>query len=193
MRIILIEGSRGTGKSTLTRKIRDKVPETTLINPTGFNLDGLKGRDKSTSYYGVWIDLLESMSKQDITIVFDRFYFSEMVFSKLYKEYDFSSQYEFYNNCLDRLVEKGVQIDFLLLLNKDENEIKERLTRDKIPFWKVDESIESSIKQQEEYIILTEGLIRNHKLNVNIIDTAHKEQFEVYQEVIEGLKVKTAK
>jgi deoxyguanosine kinase len=36
MKVVIIEGARGTGKSTVARKIREQISEITLVNPTGF-------------------------------------------------------------------------------------------------------------------------------------------------------------
>lgn len=194
MRIVILEGARGCGKSTLARKIREKVPEITLVNPTGFALDGLEGRDKSVSYYSVWLDMLESMSKQDITIVFDRFYFSEMVYSFLYKDYDFSDTYNFFNKCFINLVEKGATIDYILLTNYSEDETKERLSRDKVQFSDVEESFKSSREQQFEYLVLTSDLLIKYRdsIDVTLIDTTNKDSEQVYKEAVKILQLETA-
>lgn len=191
MEITLFEGARGTGKSTLTFKIRQLMSETTLINFTGFHQDGEEGLLKVSEYYNSWMSLLFSLSGHKSSLVFDRFYFSEYVFSSLYKEYDFNAHFEKYNEFLEDLSNMGVKINIFYLTLSDKNELKERLMRDKIPFGKVDESVSETLKQQEKYdgmFNYIEYMHTNENLKIHRIDTSGKSPDEVYDEVMKNLK-----
>jgi deoxyguanosine kinase len=175
----LFEGARGTGKSTLTQQLRQTMKNTTLINFTGFNMDGDKGLTNVSKYYFNWLSLFYSMKNDEVeqTIICDRFFFSEKVFSHLYKDYDFSDKY----NGLISLLECLKPTIFFFTVN-DEEELSKRLQRDKIPFHNVEESVKETMKQQEEYVKVF-GKLQN-VFNIITIDTTHLTQEQVRDVVI---------
>lgn len=183
--VSIIEGGRGTGKSTVVSKIRQLIPETTLINPTGFHADGGEGLEKIEHYYDAWFDLLYFLKSHNSSMVFDRFYFSEMVFSKLYKRYDFKKSYTDYNEMLGELVKRGANINIFFLTINDEEELKNRLTRDKVPFGKAEESVKETLQQQKEYKELFDKLREESILKIHYIDTSGKTTDEVYEEILQ--------
>jgi thymidylate kinase len=185
-RIVILEGARGTGKSTVARAIREKIPEMTLVNPTGFHLNGKEGLDKIYKYYDSWISFLWFMKDHDSTIVFDRFFFTEMVFSSLYKDYDFT---EAYNLFLISLFALPIDIDIVFLKIDDEEELKDRLTRDKVPFGNAKESIAETIKQQGVYDDIMSDIDWEYThIKVHYVDTTHKTKEKIQEEVFEIIK-----
>lgn len=191
LKITIFEGARGTGKSTLAFKLRQKTSDTTLINFTGFSEDGIEGLSKITSYYGSWMKFFNSMKSHESNFVCDRFYFSESVYSILYKDYSFSDTYSTLNNYLQDLTYDGVEIDIFYLTVNDEEVLKERLLRDKVPFGKAEESVIESLKQQDMYGHLFHNLdvkYRNTNLNIHTIDTSHISLDEVYDLIVEKLE-----
>lgn len=187
-RIIIFEGARGTGKSTLARIIREKISEVTLVNPTGYHLDGEEGLSKISEYYDTWIDLLWSLKNHDSTFVFDRFFFSEMVFSKLYKSYDFTEKYEHF---LFDLCTLPCEIDLIFFTIDDEAELKDRLLRDKVPFGKAEESVTETLKQQSVYENIMSEIDTDYAhitFNLHKVDTTHKTPEQVQEEVFKIIK-----
>lgn len=177
MKLIIIEGARGTGKSSVTSKLRHSLKGSTLVNATGFSDDYWKGFIKITSYYEYWMEFLESMVKVDNQyVIFDRFFFSELVYSSLYKNYNFEGVYELF---LDRLKELEPQI-FLLTVN-DNNELRKRLNRDKVNFHNVDESVEETLKQQEVYLKIFDNV------ESDIIDTSNMTTDDVYNYIMKSI------
>jgi deoxyguanosine kinase len=190
LEIDILEGARGTGKSTLAFKLRQRVPETTLINFTGFHADGEDGLKKIHHYYSAWMKLLENLSDHESKFVFDRFYFTEMVFSHLYKEYDFTKIYKLLNQSLMDLTRYGgVKVNIFFLTISNEEELKNRLHRDKVGFANVKDSTEETILQQYMYQILFSpiGLAFSENKNLNIykIDTSNKSNEKVFDEIME--------
>lgn len=191
MELLIFEGARGTGKSTLTFKMRQKLKESTLINPTGFHTDGIEGLDKTSKYYDSWMRFLIDMSNHDSTFIFDRFYFSERVYSSLYKEYDFTDKYNSLNEYLEDLSHMGVKIKIFLLTIEDKDELRGRLIRDKIPFGKAEESVEQTLQQQDVYKKIFDSIDYNYgsdNLKVYKVDTSGKTSDDVYVEVLKNLK-----
>jgi len=192
MEIDILEGARGTGKSTLAFKLRQKTsPTPTLINFTGFHDDGEEGLRKVTEYYKAWITMLFGLAGHDSQFIFDRFYFSEGVYSTLYKEYDFRHNYREFCESLEELSDMGVKINIFFLTINDRDELEQRLIRDKVPFGKASESVEETLKQQKHYETLF-NVFRwkygNDNLKVHIVNTDNKTNDEVYDEI---LKLKT--
>lgn len=163
---VLLEGSRGTGKSTVSHLLRQSMKDSTLINFTGFNIDGAEGLLKITDYYLCWLQMFHKMNQINQTIICDRIFFSEMVFSKLYKSYDFSMIFEL---MADKLAKLNPTIFHLTI--SDEKELSLRLQRDKLPFYKVEESVKETFRQQLEYESMFERL--KEKFNIITIDTTN--------------------
>lgn len=188
MRLVILEGSRGVGKSTIARSIREKISEITLVNPTGFHLDNLEGLNKVSRYYERWMNFLWSMSKHNSTFVFDRFFFSEMVFSKLYKSYEFTEKYE---DLLFDLCTLPCEVDLIFFTIGDEAELKERLLRDKVPFGKAEESVAETLKQQSAYANIMSEIDTDYAhttFRLHYVDTTHKTPEQVQEEVFKIIK-----
>lgn len=189
MEIDIYEGARGTGKSTLAFKMRQKTsPTPTLINFTGFHEDGEIGLSKVTDYYKSFMKMLYNLVDHDSQYVFDRFYFSEMVYSRFYKHYEFSFAYDRFNTLLLSLSEMGVKINIYFLTINDEEELKQRLIRDKVPFGKAEESVEQTRIQQDRYTYLFNDLAIKSKdysnFNIYTIETDGKTSDYIYNEVL---------
>lgn len=184
MRVVILEGSRGVGKSTLARALREKVPDVTLINPTGFKDKGFEGHRKVADYYDALTTYLIKMDNIDATIVLDRFFFSEMVYSKLYKDYDFSFSYDL---LLDTISYLSSDIDVIFLTINDKDELAGRLNRDKVPFADVEESVEATLTQQRGYEELFDDFSKytHSGLRLHRLDTSGKTTKEVEAEVLE--------
>lgn len=191
MEITIIEGARGTGKTSVARLIRQRVSEVTLVNPTGFHEDGEKGLQKISDYYNSWMSYLAGMCIHDSKILFDRFFFTERVFSEFYKSYNFKPVYFDLLDELEELAYMGVKVNLILLTINDEKELSKRLTRDKVAFANVAESVEESMKQQERYKSLFTSMryrFETSNIKLHTIDTTSKSNDHVYTEVVEKLK-----
>lgn len=186
-RVIVFEGARGTGKSTIARNVRQKLSEITLVNATGFHSDGEEGLKNIVHYYSAWINMLSNLHNHNSTFVFDRFFFTERVFSELYKSYNFNDYYENFLEDLSCVAE----VDVIFLTVNDTEEIKTRLTRDKVPFGKAEESVLETLKQQDLYEDIMVDFFRfytNEKVRLHTIDTTHKTPEEVEKEVFKIIK-----
>jgi thymidylate kinase len=185
--LILCEGVRGAGKSETTGRLRQILPSSTLINFTGFKEDGSIGKDKVYGYYDAFLTLFETLSKEDhsYTFICDRIFLSEIVFSKLYKNYTFEGY-----NLLKRLLSNNIHIDiFHLMVNS--KEIPNRLNREKKDhFASIAESVVEIERQKSEYDNVFKWLNEFKKLygwtNLRIydIDTS----FITSSEVVDSIK-----
>lgn len=196
LKLIILEGPRGTGKSTITRKLRDKVDGATLINLTGFKADGDEGLKKIKKYYDAMDTYIHhlAMSPHMYTVIFDRTFFSEVVYSQIYKSYDFTTAYRYLVNSLFDCADE-LHLFYLRLSDKDK--MRERLNRDKVQlFDKIEESVAESFKQQEYYdalfrdmpsVLLDDKIDTSGKHNFTTIDTDDLSIDDVFNMIMEAI------
>lgn len=182
MKIVILEGARGCGKSTLANMYRQSVPEVTLINPNGFHATNDISFDKYRikEYYRILMDfiLCQVESGLDYTLVFDRFFFTEKIFSSLYKEYDFTEYYERLLIVLQGL-SKMADVHIVHVTSDTSTLNKRLLNREKVQYDLVAENLEESLNQQEKYKELFENIGGNIKFStLNNSEKTVKESFE---------------
>lgn len=115
---------------------------------TGYPDDGEAGKEKINSYYWAFMQYIHNLQGDtDFTFILDRTFFSEAVYSKLYKSYDFSKLYQ---NFLTSLYHMEVDIR-LFFFQAGIKTTMQRLNRDKRDFFSKYESREEILKQQDEY------------------------------------------
>lgn len=173
MKVLCLEGARGGGKSTVAFQLRQSIKNSTLINFTGFNLDGEEGLKNITNYYIHWMAMFIEMANSNIeqTIICDRIFFSEKVFN-MYKSYDFDPTYKVLVEAFSKL---NPTIFYLTVHN--EEVLANRLKRDKIPFYKVEESVQETLRQQDAYDKVFKEV--ENKFNIVTIDTSYLESVQV--------------
>lgn len=154
LKIVILEGARGTGKSSIAQAWRRLVPETTLINPTGFHETSSPKDDLNQiiSYYKGLMDMVFSFTLNNVkgTIIFDRFFFTEKVFCDMYKKYDFT---DYYRRLLITIEGLSDKIDIKIVhVTAPTYVLAERLQgRNKVQFDKVSEDVHESLAQIDKY------------------------------------------
>ena len=160
--MIIVEGPQGAGKTTFTNYLREKIPATDLYRLTGIKDKTETGYPKIRRKYLKLLEYVENC--EDVNMVFDRTFFSEEVYSRLgYKSYSF---HELYEELLQKLDTLNFDIYFVVLYIKDTSEYEKRIKRDKGEYQKF--AVESSIKQQEEYLKLADEIEQKTK-NIKVI------------------------
>lgn len=154
MKLIIIEGPQGCGKTTLTNFLRDNIPASNLYRLSGQKDKTMTGKEKSKKMYFALLDYLKEMEHCDMNLIFDRTFFSEQVYALLgYKEYSFSDVYE---ELLRKLGELDYEIYYISLYLEDLSIYETRLNRVHHNYQAF--SIESSINQQRAYESLLPGI-----------------------------------
>lgn len=196
LKLIILEGPRGSGKSTVARELRNSIEGSTLINPTGFKDDGGQGLRKIISYYEAMEQYLKNLSSsiETFCVIFDRTFFSEVVYSRIYKQYDFSPAFEWFFNSMLAYTDELYLFHMKL---SNEEELRERLNRDKVQlFDKVEESVVQSTIQQQHYDQLFDG-IQNRFIDstrsFNVIETSGLSAEDVKKTILEVVTCQTAK
>ncbi len=160
--IIIVEGPQGTGKTTVTNYLREKMSATDLYRLSGIKDKTETGKEKIKIKYEKLLDYVENC--KDINMIFDRNFFSNEVYARLgYQKYNFADVYE---NLLNRLDNIDANIYLVILYLKDEAEFENRLKRDKHEYQKFE--VQSSIIQQREYLKLADEVEKQAK-NIKVI------------------------
>ncbi len=178
--IIIIEGPQGVGKSTLANFLRDNLPSTNLYRLSGINDKTKTGKEKNEIMYLELIDYMKKLEKTELNMVFDRFFFSEQVYSKLgYKEYLFDDVYE---KLLNKFYELNYNVYFVVLYLKNEKLYEKRLKRVHHNYKEF--SLKSSVDQQKTYLELADNI---DKSKVKVIKVAMDDYKEGYNKIIKDI------
>lgn len=161
-KIVIVEGPQGTGKTTFTNFLREKMSATDLYRLSGIKDRTETGKEKIKIKYEKLLDYVKSC--QDINMVFDRNFFTNEVYARLgYQDYSFTDVYE---NLLKTLDNIDADIYLIVLYLKDENEFARRLKRNKHEYQEF--NVESSVRQQNEYLKLADEVEKETK-NIKVI------------------------
>lgn len=178
--IIIIEGPQGVGKSTLANFLRDNLLSTNLYRLSGINDKTKTGKEKNEIMYLELIDYMKKLEKTELNMVFDRFFFSEQVYSKLgYKEYLFDDVYE---KLLNKFYELNYNIYFVVLYLKNEKLYEKRLKRVHHNYKEF--SLKSSVDQQKTYLELADNI---DKSKVKVIKVAMDDYKDGYDKIIKDI------
>lgn len=177
--ILIVEGPQGTGKTTVTNYLREKMSATDLYRLSGIKDKTETGKEKIKIKYEKLLDYIENC--KDINMIFDRNFFSNEVYARLgYQKYNFADVYE---NLLNRLDNIDADIYLVILYLEEEAEFENRLKRDKHEYQKFE--VQSSILQQREYLKLADEVEKQAK-NIKVIrfntdnDGKFEERMEKY-------------
>ena len=177
--IIIVEGPQGTGKTTVTNYLREKMSATDLYRLSGIKDRTEAGKEKIKIKYEKLLEYMENC--KDINMIFDRTFFTNEVYARLgYQKYSFSDVYE---NLLKKLDTIDAEIYLVILYLEDEEEFSRRLKRDKHEYQKFE--TESGVLQQREYLKLADEVEKQTK-NIKVIrfnndnDGKFEEKMEKY-------------
>lgn len=177
--IIIVEGPQGTGKTTVTNYLREKMSATDLYRLSGIKDRTETGKEKIRVKYEKLLEYVDSC--QDINMIFDRTFFTNEIYARLgYQQYSFTDVYE---NLLKKLDTIDADIYLVVLYLEDEEEFSRRLKRDKHEYQKFE--TESSVLQQKEYLKLADEVEKQTK-NIKVIrfnndnDGKFEEKMEQY-------------
>lgn len=185
---VVIEGIDGCGKSTLTSKIKEKLPEVEIVREPS---EGTIGKKIREMLYSFNFDIKENNDVLQLLIAADRYYqMYNHTLHKLKETIVISERYYYsalaYNNgsLLDddlimKLHEKLPQPDLIVYLDVDVETAKSRRTESK------EDALELISKYEE--IDKKYKKIMENKHNVVMLDTNNLSIDEVAEKVIEHI------
>lgn len=188
-KLIIVEGSQGCGKGTFTTLLRENIPCTTLMR-----LSGIKDKTKETGLKKVFnlrlqeLQFILNTQNCETTYVLDRSFMTEKVYCNLgFKEYDFKDEYDLLAKFLD-FIGQYYDVHFIML-SVDTADFEERLKRNKGEYEHAKFSVESSIKQQDEYLDEVINMSREYKNIQCHIVLNNRSVEEVYNEIISRVEL----
>lgn len=177
-KIIIVEGPQGVGKTTFTNYLREKMPATDLYRLTGIKDKTETGHQKIKIKYDKLIDYMEVC--EDVNLLFDRTFFTNEVYSRLgFLQYSFADTFEELLQKLDRL---DFDIYFIVLYLENTKIYEQRIKRNKHNYQEF--KVESSIKQQNEYLKLADEVAEKTK-NIKVIKFANDNKTRTNQRLEE--------
>ena len=164
-KLIIVEGSQGTGKTTTTNYLREQMLNTNLLR-----LSGMKHKGDDANVFSFWyhynvLDMILRNTFTEMSWVLDRSFISDYVYAQIgYKDYPFEEEFKRLSHGLNIL---STEYDvYVIILTASEDVFKTRLCRDKAAYEEF--SVESSIKQQKEYLKAIDLLDSNiTKIKIN--------------------------
>ena len=180
--LILLEGHIGSGKSTTSTLIREKLSNYTLYRLTGLPSD-TDTASKTYFYHSNILCSIEDCSFLGANFVLDRTFISNLVYTRMdNKDYSFELESETLCYTLRRIANK-YDVYFINLYCSNDGELERRLGgRNKFQY--VSHHIEQAKKQRDEYHKYFEEKKDLEYLTVKEIDTTRKSSNEVLKEIV---------
>lgn len=145
--IIVVEGPQGTGKTTITNGLREKISYSTMIRETGTRVSS---PEQAYEYHYYITELMVHMSKLNLNFILDRSHTTEMAYCDVgLKEHTFEEESRKLNVFYEKMTE-NYSIHFVLL-TADAEAFRTRLARDKSDYLNAKFDVSSSLKQCESY------------------------------------------
>ena len=181
IKLIVIEGPQGTGKTTLANYLRENIAGSNLYRLSGQKDKTKSGKTLSQNMYNALLDYLEKMQGIPMDLIFDRTFFTEEVYARLgYKEYSFS---DVYNDLLNRFSKLNFDIYFICLYLEDTNLYIKRLARESHHNYQAFK-LENSVNQQNTYLKMSEE-IKNAYPNIKVLNLKMDDFNTAYEKINE--------
>ena len=151
-KLILVHGGQGSGKSSVTNALREKMTHTTLMRLAGVPSDQEKANTRSLQYHMSMLEAVNQCYGTGMNFIFDRSYLCEKVYANMgFKGHTFEEETRILNQGVREL---STRYDiYFVLLTASEQTLQQRLNREGKPqFEQVKFSAKNSLKQQEEYL-----------------------------------------
>ncbi len=186
-KIIVVEGSQGAGKTTITDYIRNTLSYTNLYRLCGTSDSTITGKKKAREMYEDLLEYMKKMENKSINLLFDRTFFTEENYCRLgKKEYSFTDVYE-------RLLQDFAGLDFeiyyITLYLEDESKYSERLNRGEKAVFKGSEFAADNSRNQQKVYLQIAAEIKERYPNINVFNVRNdRPEEETKAEIREILK-----
>ena len=183
-KIIFIEGCQGCGKASISKELREKLKYTPMLDLNAIGDKSLEGRDKMYKYHKGILNMFEDNKYNGMNFLCSRSYFSEAVYCELgYKKYDFEVQT---NSLTSELTYLTNYYDvYFIVLTATEEELKERLNRNKFAYNKF--SVENSLSQQNVYIRYLRYLSNKSKCSVRCFEVPNRNRDDTVEVIMNSI------
>lgn len=171
MKLLLVEGCIGSGKTTLANELRERMKHTQLLSLSSLDTknDFLREDDQYLWFHQSVLEFCKC-NLYNSNVILARSFLSDYVYFRLgHKSSDYNGKFNYEILCSRlRDILKFADVE-IIILTANENQLKTRLNRDK--FQLVEHTVEEALNQQEEYLKVSEDL-KQKGFNVKIIDNS---------------------
>lgn len=182
-RIIIVEGSQGVFKTSVTRKLRDKSVYTVLLALTGVENKNEDGTKYVYAEHRSALSMIDNCKGSGLNFILDRSFMSNMVYQNLkYNNHDFES---YYNSLFSHLnhIGEDYNVNFVLLTANGET-FAERLNRNKPKFTDVNYNVTNSLSQQYQYEELVKDACKKYSnITFTIMPTDNRTSDDIVKEI----------
>ena len=165
-KLIIVEGAICSGKSSLSKALREQMPHTMLMDLSSIEKDN---EPNSYMYHADIMNMILDMKGYGSNFVLSRSYISNEIYARLgKKDYDNSRNFRILTNKLE-LLQYWYDVKIVILASNP-NEYERRLgKRNKFEY--VEHSVDEALKQQKQYLLIADEL-RNKGFDVEVINNS---------------------
>lgn len=184
-KLIIVNGAQGSGKTTVTDYIRNKLNYTNLYRLSGTSDPSIQGKNKTIKMYENLLLYLKNMEGLSINLLFDQIFITEEVYDRLgKKEYSFTKEYNYF---MDKLSNLNYDIYIITLYLSKEDDYIRRLDRPgkhdvKYSLY----NKENSILQQKVYLEIANEIKEKYN-NINIINIDNSNEEKIVKKEIDEI------
>ena len=171
-KLIIVEGAIASGKSSLSKALREQLAHTMLMDLSSIGKDN---ESNSYMYHADVMNMILDMKGYQTNFVLSRSHISNEIYARLgKKDYDNSRNFRILTNKLE-LLQYWYDVKIVILASNP-NEYERRLgKRNKFEY--VEHSVEEALRQQKQYLLIADEL-RNAHMDVRVYNNSglNKEQ-----------------
>ena len=183
-KLIIVEGSICSGKSSLSKALREQMAHTMLMDLSSIEKDN---EPNSYMYHADIMNMIFDIKECHSNFVISRSYISNEIYARLgKKDYDNSRNFRILTNKLE-LLQYWYDVKIVILASNP-NEYERRLgKRNKFEY--IEHSVEEALKQQKQYLLIADEL-RNAHMDVRVYNNSGLNKAQLLNLVMTDLGLK---
>lgn len=165
-KLIIIEGSIGSGKSSLAHNLRESMPHTTM-----FSLSSIENDTEFTNYqyHADVLNLILDGRNLKSNFILCRSFISNETYARLNKkDYDNNRNFRILTNKLE-LLQYYYDVHVIILASNPDEYERRLCKRNK--FELIEHTVKEALAQQKQYLLLADELRNNH-IDVEVINNS---------------------
>ena len=183
-KLIIVEGSICSGKSSLSKALREQMAHTMLMDLSSIEKDN---EPNSYMYHADIMNMIFDIKECHSNFVISRSYISNEIYARLgKKDYANSRNFRILTNKLE-LLQYWYDVKIVILASNP-NEYERRLgKRNKFEY--IEHSVEEALKQQKQYLLIADEL-RNAHMDVRVYNNSGLNKAQLLNLVMTDLGLK---
>lgn len=182
--LLIIEGSICSGKSSLSKSLREQLPHTMLMDLSSIEKDN---EPNSYMYHANVMNMILDMKGYGTNFVLSRSYISNEIYARLgKKDYDNSRNFRILTNKLE-LLQYWYDVKIVILASNP-NEYERRLNK-RNKFELIPHTKEEALAQQKQYLLIADEL-RNARFDVRVYNNSGLDKAQLLNLVMTDLGLK---